>query len=538
MKPKPEVEKPKITAVELAKKQRDISVAEFFAKNRHLLGFDNPTRALLTAVKEGVDNALDAAEEAGILPEVVIKIKELSEDRFKILVEDNGPGIVKEQIPRIFGKLLYGSKFHTLKMARGQQGIGISAAALYGQLTTGKPIMITSRTGQKNKAHYYEILIDTTKNEPVISKESDTKFERDHGTRVELELEARYIKGDKSVDEYIKQTSIANPHVKIHYQPPNGSGPVTYDRASKDLPEEPKAIKPHPYGVELGMLIKILQSSTAKNLKTCLQKEFSRVSEKIALEIISKSGLNPSAKAETLLPQDIEKLYRAISQVKIMSPPTDCISPIGEEQILKALKSAVKAEFYASITRPPEVYRGNPFLIEAGIAYLVEGYPPEEQAVLNRYANRVPLLYQEGACAITKAVEQVDWKNYGISQSKDALPTAPMLILVHMGSVWVPFTSEAKEAIAHYTEIIKEVKLALQECGRRLSVFVHKKQKAEYEAKRRAIFERYIEEVADSLDIIRKCGKEKIKNKLAQISKNVTKLEGFSNEEPNGRKDK
>lgn len=522
--------KNKVTAEDLAKKQREISVAEFFAKNRHLLGFDNPTRALLTTVKEGVDNSLDACEEAGILPEVVVQIKEISEDRFKILIEDNGPGIVKDQIPRIFGKLLYGSKFHTLRMARGQQGIGISAAALYGQMTTGKAVAITSRTSSKNKAHYYEIMIDTNKNEPVITKDTEAKFGRDHGTRVELELEARYIKGDKSVDEYLKQTALANPHVKINYQAPNGGGAVTYDRVSKVLPEEPKAIRPHPYGVELGNLIKIFQSSKSKTISLCLQKEFSRVSKKIATEICKKAGVNDSTHPSSLAPDQIEKIYRAIPQVKIMSPPTDCIAPIGEDQILKAIQSGVKAEFYTAVTRPPEVYRGNPFQIEAGLAYLVEGHPLEEPAILHRYANRVPLLYQTGACGITKAVEQVDWKNYGIPQSKDSLPVAPMLIFVHVASVWVPFTSEAKEAVAHYTEIIKEIKLCLQECGRRLSVFVHKKQKHDYELKRRAIFERYIEEVSTSLNIITKCGKEKIGKKLTQISKNVTNLEGFSDE--------
>ncbi|MDD4787318.1 MAG: ATP-binding protein, partial [Pirellulales bacterium] len=160
------------TAQSMAADQRDISVSEFFAKNRHLLGFDNPRKALLTTVKEAVDNALDACEEAGILPEIWIHIQRTpnggEQNRYKAGVQDNGPGILKKQIPLIFGKLLYGSKFHRLRMSRGQQGIGISAAGMYGLLTTGRPVKIMSKVSVRKPAHYYEIQIDTKRNLPEI----------------------------------------------------------------------------------------------------------------------------------------------------------------------------------------------------------------------------------------------------------------------------------------------------------------------------------------------------------------------------------
>src|SRR5580692_8226858 len=158
----------RVTAHTMAAAQRDISVSEFFAKNRHLLGFDNPRKALLTTVKEAVDNSLDACEEAGILPEIWVHIQASGTNRFKIGVQDNGPGILKKQIPLIFGKLLYGSKFHRLRMSRGQQGIGISAAGMYGVLTTGKPVKIISKVSKRKPTHYYEIQIDTKKNVPEI----------------------------------------------------------------------------------------------------------------------------------------------------------------------------------------------------------------------------------------------------------------------------------------------------------------------------------------------------------------------------------
>jgi DNA topoisomerase-6 subunit B len=518
-------EQPRLTAEQMAAQQRDISVAEFFTKNRHLLGFDNPSRALLTTVKEAVDNALDACEEAGYLPEVVVGIEQKSETRFVVSVEDNGPGIVHGQIPNIFGKLLYGSKFHRLRQARGQQGIGISAAALYAQLTTGKSIAITSRTARSRPAHHFEIFIDTAKNEPVTTKDEQVRWDHDHGTRVELELEARYVKGEKGVDAYLRQTALANPHVTLRYRPPGVSNGemVVYERATRQPPPDPKEIKPHPYGVELGMLIKILQGSKARRVKAALQQEFSRVSARIAAEICTKAGIPESADPRRIARQQAEALFAAIQNTKIMAPPADCVVPIGETQLVKALEANVKAEFAAAVTRPPAVYRGNPFVVEAGIAYGIEGYPPEEAADVLRFANRVPLLYQPGACAITKAVVTTDWRNYNLPQTKNAPPTAPMLIMVHIGSVWVPFTSEAKEAVAHYPEIIKEIKLALQECGRRLMTHLNKRAHAEYEAKRRSIFELYIEELSRSLDELTGCGKEKVRAKLRALAAQMTK---------------
>src|SRR5436189_2160399 len=293
--PKP---KPGVSAVEMGARQREISVSEFFTKNRHLLGFDNPRKALLTCVKEAVDNALDACEEAGILRDVVIKVEVAANGeaappasqatRFRITVTDNGPGIVRQQIPPIFAKLLYGSKFHRLRQSRGQQGIGISAAGMYGQLTTGKPVVIVSRTSPRAPAHYFEVQIDTKKNEPRILEKKQIAWEAPRGTQVTLEVEGRYQKGRASVDEYIEQTIIANPHVKLTYLTPEGESKA-YRRTFEQLPASPRETKPHPYGIELGMLLKMLQDTTHHTLSGFLSADFSRVSPNVAAGI-SKSA--------------------------------------------------------------------------------------------------------------------------------------------------------------------------------------------------------------------------------------------------------
>jgi DNA topoisomerase-6 subunit B len=486
------------TAESMASRQREISVSEFFTKNRHLLGFDNPQKALLTTIKEAVDNSLDACEEAGILPVLRVEILQLAEDRFRIAVEDNGPGIVKAQIPKIFGKLLYGSKFHTLKQARGQQGIGISAAGMYGLLTTGRSIVVTSRTGPGKPAHHFEIQIDTRKNAPQVITDEVVVWEPPHGTRVEIELIGTYKRGRHSVDDYVRQTAIANPHCEIFYRYPGSDEVLHFPRANGVLPPEPRAIKPHPYGVELGALIKMMKETTARQLSAALQRDFSRVSARVAEEICQSAELKPGANPHSIVVNEAERLYKAINSVKIMSPPTNCLSPIGDEQILAGLRKEVKADFFAAITRSPAVYRGNPFQVEVGIAYGGE-LPAEELVDLLRFANRVPLQYQQSGCAITKAVLGIDWRSYGLSQSKGALPTGPIVLFVHIASVWVPFTSESKEAIAAYPEIMKELRLALQECGRKLAMHIRAHRRAVDESKKKSYIEKYIPHIGIAL---------------------------------------
>ncbi|ULA63202.1 MAG: DNA topoisomerase VI subunit B [Nitrospira sp.] len=540
-----------VTAAEMGARQREISVSEFFTKNRHLLGFDNPRKALLTCVKEAVDNALDACEEAGILPEVTVKLEVVSNgapvapsqaSRFRITVTDNGPGIVRQHIPRIFAKLLYGSKFHRMRMSRGQQGIGISAAGMYGQLTTGKPVKIISRTGPKAVAHYFEVQIDTKKNEPLVHENKQIEWSQPQGTQVSIEVEGKYQKGRASVDEWLEQTSIANPHVRLIYSPPEGET-REYPRTYHELPPSPREIKPHPYGIEFGMLLKMLQDSKGHSVSSFLSGDFCRVSPQLADEICKAAKVSPNLKPRDLKGPAAETLYQTIQTTKIMAPPTNCISPIGERAILSGLYKQIKGEFYTAVSRPPAVYRGNPFIIEAGLAF---GHRPEDQtkpkqptmpkaegedeetdselARVIRYANRVPLLYQQSACSTFKAVLGTSWKNYGVTQSRGALPGGPMVIFVHMASVWVPFTSESKEAIADYDEIQKEITLALRECGRRLGLFLRRRERAASEFRRRNIFELYIEEVVDACNRLKggTLAKEKLKAQLQKIATSRT----------------
>ncbi len=603
------------TAETMAARQKDISVSEFFAKNRHLLGFDNPRKALLTTVKEAVDNSLDACEEAEILPNVTVVIEDLQPDRpanakqsrYRVTVVDNGPGIVRKQVENVFGRLLFGSKFHRLKMSRGQQGIGISAAGMYGLITTGKPMVIHTRPGARKDAHHIELAMNTKTNRAEVTTDDEISFKKEpdafppkrlktvnpgtrdpgflhpedfeSGTSVSIELEGLYRKGRGSVDEFLELTAIANPHAKIWFVPPSRvmaddqddlplgdakkdakhadeltenaahapaeevtapdgvdptittiekDGVILFPRGTDQLPPETKEIKPHPRGIELGILIQMMRDFEAGNkrggtLYNFLQEEFSRVSPGKASEFCKAAGCHSRTKVSDLEPHQVESLFKAFQEAKLPAPPTDCLAPIGVRQMLAGMLKGVKAEFYAASSREPDVYRGRPFQIEAAIAFGGE-LAADDTARVIRFANRVPLLFQPSACSSFKACTETGWRNYNLSQPRGSLPQGPIVIMIHMASVWVPFTSESKEAIADYDEIRKEMKLALMECGRKLGTYLRKRQKMQREAARRDVFERYIGEISKAINAINGTDTKKLYEALLKQAKRRTAI--------------
>ncbi|WP_281193940.1 DNA topoisomerase VI subunit B [Halorubrum sp. F4] len=722
-------------AEELAESQREISIAEFFEKNKHMLGFDSGARGLVTAVKEAVDNALDATEEAGILPDVYVEITEVG-DYYRLVIEDNGPGITKEQLPKVFGKLLYGSRFHKREQNRGQQGIGISAAVLYAQLTSGQPAKITSRPKGQSEAQYFELIIDTDTNEPEISVDETTSWDRPHGTRIELEMEAN-MRARSQLHDYVKHTAVVNPHARIELREPGLEEPWKFERATDELPAETEEIRPHPHGVELGALIKMLEATESYSVSGFLQEEFTRVGKKTADGVIdqfrdrhygrelawsppssrstgtgatsadveaaveaavankgadatssfaggvaetvagndhlSRSDLvtivgnvadaveddtgrtfgstvrenateaawrvvttgsagesdaavgdDPDADdagdgdsplvadlyalvdeatstrkddetiramAEALafrladlegdayritrddlerlvadaaafvaeqhdatfgetarenvvesvwsrartVPDDPPKvrdvagdrdaaadLLEAMRGTDILAPPTDCLAPITAELVEAGLRKEYDADFYAAATRDAEVHGGDPFIVEAGIAY--GGEIPAEGAVeLLRFANRVPLVYQRGACATTDVIRTIGWRNYGLDQpGGSGMPNGPAVISIHVASTNVPFTSESKDAIANVPAIEDEIELAVREAARELKSYLNKRRSMQQRREKQDVLGRILPEMADKVSEVTGRSRPDIDGALARIMNNVS----------------
>ncbi|MEM4089442.1 MAG: DNA topoisomerase VI subunit B [Thermoplasmatales archaeon] len=455
--------------------RKEASISEFFDKNRQMLGFDSPLKALFMTVKEAVDNSLDACADRGILPDITVNIKEEKKDVFKVYVEDNGPGIPRSDVENSFGKMLYGSRFFDERQTRGQQGLGISAAILYAQKSTGIPTEIITKTENDMTAYKFILDIDIKKNAPNTISLEPVIWDVKSGLKITITLKGRYSSGRQSVEEYLRETALANPHSSFHVHLPDKD--IEIERSVNEPPQIPISVKPHPHGIELGDLVSILREDPGKQIESILEQRFSRMTKQVAKSIVHKSNLD-GKRVKEMVRDDFERLHRVIKETEFMEPRKDCLSPIGTDALFRGAIATFKdyhpAYFSQPVTRGPFVYSGHPFLIEA-IAIYGGDLPKEEQIKVLRFANRFPLLYQQGSCAITKAIASINWNQYGFSQPvKDQLPIGPLILAVHVASTKIPFTSEAKEAIAQIPEIMDALDSALKAVARQIKTMKRK----------------------------------------------------------------
>ncbi len=460
-------------------KQKQIAISEFFEKNKHFLGFDSLQRAIITAVKESVDNSLDACEEVRILPDIRIEVKRLEGNRVELITQDNGPGIPRDSIEHVFGKFLLGSRFHAIRQTRGQQGIGITGVVMYSQLTTGAKTRVVSKVEDDATAVFVDLGIDTRKNKAIKSGEirgtwidNVTGEEVDHGLRIETVMNAKYQRGKQSVYQYLRMTSIVNPHATITLTVQDKDGEIIeeghWERTTDRLPRVVKEIKPHPHGIHLGTLQRMLREAEERKMTSFLRHNFSGISMRAAREILEKAGLDESRQPRRIRAEEAQLIVNSFQKVKVLNPPTDCLSPIEDLLIKKGLSKAIDSRFASTATREPQVTQGNPFQVEVGLVFGGDLNSDSPIEIL-RFANRVPLMYQQGGCLLTKALESVDWKRYGLEQPGGrGIPKGPAAVLVHLASTNVQFTSEAKEAVAANEEVLEEIRRALLEVGRGL----------------------------------------------------------------------
>ena len=480
------------TAERMASNQKQVAISEFFEKNKHFLGFDSLPRSLITAVKEAVDNSLDACEEARILPEIKIQITKLDgkKDIIELRSEDNGPGIPKKSIEKVFGQLLFGSRFHAIRQSRGQQGIGITGVVMYCQLTTGRKTHVRSKIATETSAAIVDIGLDTRKNKATKSGEGRELWElpdgtlKEHGLEITAQMKAKYQRGRQSVYQYLRMTSIVNPHADITFIDPDGET-HHWPRVTERLPRKVESIKPHPHGIHLGTLQRMCTESTDSRMTVFLRNNFSGVSSRAAKELLAAAEIEEKAKPQLLKADHYRALLEAFQgermlnnkPVKLLNPPTNCLSPIEELLIKKGLSKTIDSRYVTTMTRAPTVTQGNPYQVEVGLIF-GDGMAADKPVEVLRFANRVPLMYQQGGCLLTKAIESVDWRQYGLDQAGGrGVPKGPAAILVHLASTNVQFTSEAKEALADNAEVIDEVRKALLEMGRGLRKHLEKKKK-------------------------------------------------------------
>ena len=523
-----------VRAEELAKEFREHSVAEFFKKNKQMLGLYGKVRTLTTIVHEYTTNALDAAEEANILPDIEVKIDELGEEYYEVTVKDNGPGLTEKTVGKALGQLLAGTKFHRMMQMRGQQGIGSAGVTMLSQTTTGNPTKVITGTG-KGKPISLKISIDPKHNQPKITdlKKLDKEF---RGLAVQAKFkDVLYRDSEQGPLEYLRRTAIANPHAEIKFRDPEGKT-FSFKRTIGRIPKPPKEVKPHPKGVTVDELVTLSKYTNARNVNSFLKNDFDRIGNKGLEEVGKRVSFDMKKDPKQLSWHEAEEISKAFREIDFIAPSLDALSPIGEEQIKGSLESIVQPEFLTVNTRKPQVYAGGfPFQVEIAIAYggkagrqLVNG---EMRMEIMRFANRAPLLFDQGNCAITKAVHSIEWKRYGLRD----LETAPLTILVNFISVHIPYTGAGKQAIADEEEVMEEIRLALMQSGRKTGHYISKKIKEKEKQMKREMFYKYIPEVAAALSHITKKKEDVLKKKLEKLVLDKLRLEEAKDAEELGK---
>jgi len=495
----------------VSKQFREHSIAEFFKKNRQMLGFTGKVRSLTTIIHELVTNGIDACEEAGILPDIEVKLEEMGPDHYKVIVQDNGPGIPKKHLGKALGMMLAGTKFHRYIQQRGQQGIGAAGCTMYSVLTTGQPIHAVS--GHDGKRISCNIGIDFKTNKPVITNlvEEESDF---RGLIYEGEFkDVKHENSVRGVLEYLRRTALANPHVNIKFSDPKDS--ITFPRAVDVNPARPKEIKPHPLGISAHDLLEMaVHQKENRTISAFLQNTFSRMSLNKVNELREMlPDIDFNKKPNSLVWNQAENLVKAFQNVKWIAPSMDAVIPIGEGQVEKSFTNIFNPEYVMITERSPRVYRGGiPFVVEVGMGYGGGIVDSGKRGELMRFANRVPLLFDGSGCAITEAVKSIDWKRYGLKN----LEEEPIVILVNLSSVYVPYTSAGKQAISDEEDIVEEIRNAIMESSRGMSRYLSGKRKAKEIETKRKVVSRYIIQLSEDLSDL--AGK---KSKAKELRKNL-----------------
>ena len=518
---------------------KEHSVAEFFKKNKQMLGFSGKIRSLTTIVHELVTNSLDAAEEGRILPDIVVEVSEINKDegRYLVHIEDNGTGIPEKLIGKALGMMLAGTKFHRYVQQRGQQGIGAAGVTMYSQLTTGKSVKVIS--GYKGKKVTCEVLIDIRTNKPKVNILNREPSEW-HGLIYEAEVkDVKYDKSSYGVYEYLKRTALANPHASITFLDPLGERHI-FPRSVDVIPPKPKPVKPHPLGISTSDLIDFAHYSKEPTLSSFFRNTFSRISQLKLDELRNYlPDINFRMKPRMLSWEQADRIVSVFKKIKWISPSSDGIYPIGEKQIKKSIYNILNPEFCEVVERKPKIYRGGiPFIVEVGLAYGGDAgrkIGSSRNGDVIRFANRAPLLFDAGGCGITDAVKSIDWKRYGIKNFDDA----PITLIINVSSVHIPYTGAGKQALSSEQDLVDEIRNAIMDVARKMQIHIRGKVRERERATKIKSILKYVEQLSmDLAELADYSERDKINKKLiklVEIKYSKTKKHNDSESESDNR---
>jgi DNA topoisomerase-6 subunit B len=479
---------------------QSISPSDFFYRNREIAGFSNPSRATYTAVRELLENSLDACEVQRTPPKIFLRITEEDDDKkretsvYIIRIEDNGTGVPYEHIPQAFGQVFYGSKYE-LKQARGTFGLGGTMAVLYGQITTHKPVTVISSTG--NDIHEYVMMIDIQNNRASILKHVIKKNDQNwRGTILELHMEGDYTRIMYRLIEYLKQTAMVNPYADITFVGPRGRL-YKFIRGTEILPPLPKSVLPHPHGVDVETFRRLISETRSKNVKQFMMDHFQSVGNTTAEKFLKMAGISPKAKPKALNPNEIVSIVRTTKDYKdFKRPDASCLSPIGEELLETGIRKELgltDEDYIKVVTRKPSTYLGFPFIVEAAVATGRTVRRTHGSGIsIYRFANRIPLLFDESSGVVWKAANRnINWKTYSVESE------TPLVIAVHVCSTKIPYKSVGKEYMADQPEVEREVTNAIREAARGVRRFISKRHRIARERRRLSVFNNFLPKIAE-----------------------------------------
>jgi len=506
-------------ANELFENFNELTPSEFFRKNKQMLGFSGKIRSLTIVFHELITNSFDAAEEAGILPEIKIDLKRLGKDHYVLTHSDNGPGIPEDFVMKVYCVMFAGSKFRNIQ-SRGQQGLGCSGCVLLSQMTTGEATQVISgyKENGELKGVKMKFKMDVKNNKgDLIKKENFTP--ESTGVCIKLHFkEVSYTLAEQGAFEYIRRTMIANPHAKITFRDPSGHKYI-FKRAAEIIPVLPKEVLPHPKGVTADDIVTMAKSTEKRNYKSLLTSSLSRMSTKKINELVELTHIDMKKRPKDMTWEEAEAIVKAFDKMKFMAPPTSGLIPIGEEQIEKGMKLILKPEFITTITRKPVTYKGGvAFIVEAGIAYGGDAgriVNEQRKSEILRFANRVPLTFDQGSCAITEALKSIDWKRYGLRD----LDNTPLTLFVNIVSTQIPYLSTGKQSIAPEPEIVHEIRQATMKIARKLQKYLRSKRAEKEKAMRSKIFEDYVPVIIEEAASLAETGVPDYKPVLAKVTR-------------------
>ena len=514
---------------------QSISPSDFFYRNREIAGFSNPSRAIYASIRELLENSLDACETYGDPPQIYLRLREISTTEsgtaiYHLRIEDNGTGVPAEEIPLCFAQVFYGSKY-TLKQSRGTFGLGGTITILYGQITTHKPVHVISSTG--GKIYDYELMIDIQNNRAIVLKKKEMENRRKwHGTIVELHLEGDYPRAMSRICDYLKQTAMINPYAEITFTDPKGRL-FRYERGTDKMPPLPKAVKPHPHGIDVETLRRLIAATKTKNMFQFMMEHFQGVRKSIVNRFLESADVDPKKRPKSLKPEDIVRVVRATRTFNdFLRPDASCLSPIGielfETGIRKELNLDPKTDFLKVVQRRPATYSGFPFIIEAAVAYGPSVSRQNKSGItIYRFANRIPLLYDESSGVIWKVVNQnINWSTYKVSSDTS------LVVAVHVCSTKIPYKTVGKEYIADQPEIEREITNAIRQAARSLRLYISRRIRIAYEKRRLSVFDTYLPKIAEFSTKLAEMEKvpdispllEMLNVKLDEVEKRISKV--------------